>query len=343
MKLFKNKRNDDFVLNAGDFINSLDLSGGKKSNNPLYTLHLEIIKGVDNLNYSKRKASNYVIELFQKSFDLSSKKKCQIQINRLNEKRVVGRIEFTISRLIKRWMELQDETLISTFKETMQYSDYQVEQIINSLTSKELKFAENLLFNFYENYLEGQITGLSLDEITSQTFYLNYANGLPFNKYSYVQLVDNHDWRENIYKYSIEVDVAEFDDDEVIDDSEEYIEEDEVMEKLDETWGNSIWEVGSRNWDFYDCELKNKTLKYAILDADIFESINKYVFELEVFKNLAIPKIEFLVLVDNQLMLDNIQKYQGNAKRERMVKLINSVYDYKSNKEQHDHSKIQIF
>jgi len=339
MRLFKNKKNDDFVLNAGGFLKSLDLSGSKKSNNPLYTLHLEILRGVDNLNQSQKKVSNYVIDLFQKSFDLSSKKKCQIQINRLNEKRAVGNIEFTISELIKRWMELQDETLISTFKETMNYSDYQIEQINNSLTSKELKFAENILFNFYENYLKGKITGLSLDEITKQTFFLYYTNELPFNKYSYVQLVDNHNWREEIYKYPVEENDAEFDDD---DNSEENIEEDEITIKLDETWGNSIWEVGNRNWGFYDFELKNKTLKYAILDTDIFESLNKYVFELEVFKNLSLPKKKFLSVLDNQRILNIIQDYHGEEKRERMVKLINSVYNYKSNKEQDNQNIFQI-
>lgn len=324
MNLFSKKTNrDNIVLNSANFIKSLDLSGTKINDFVGYNLYLEILKSFEELNESYKKASNYIDNLFRESFVLSKFKDSEkIKTILNNEKRIVGNIEFTVAALIKRWMELQDDALSPTFKETMNYSDSQIEQIKNSLLANELKFAEILLNEFYKNYLKGEITGLSLDKITKKTFYLNYSNNIPFKKYSNIQFVDNHSWRENVFKYPIDEDSD--------DKNEEELEiEDEITKRLDDSLGDSIWEIGNRNFTLYDFELKKKTLKYPILNISVFESLDKYVSDIEVFKNSYCAKMKFLMVFDNSDILYSIENYHGKEKRESMTKLIDAIYNYK--------------
>jgi len=341
MKLFNNSNKkinlENIVLNSSDFIKSLNLSDKPDNKFVGYTLYLKIVEGIEKFNESKAKTSEYIKDAVCNSFNLSTSSEYNKTINRLQQnKRIVGNItigdvkknvEFTIAALIKRWMELQDNFLIPTFKETMNYSDTLIEQINNSLTPNELKLAENILFNFYEDYLMGNITGLSLDEITRKEYELNYTSYIPFKKYSYTQLINDRLWTDKIYTDREPESDYEFEDD---DEDNDLIEvgDEKVREKLDSLWGNSLNEVGNRNWDFYSSTQKNKIIKYPILEIGIFNSLNKYTYELEVFKNTSQQKVDFLVIFDNHEILDNVKKYHGRKKYKYLIELIDSLYNY---------------
>jgi|GEM_PF-4897079 len=327
-KTNKKERVENIVLNSSNFIKSLNLSNKPDNEFIGYNLYLEIVAGIKRFDEGKLQSKDYIKDALYKAFNLPSTSEYDKIINQLNNnKRIVGEnTEFTVSSLIKRWMEIQDNFLIPSFKETMGYSDTLIEQINNSLTSNELKFAENILFDFYENYLMGHITGLSLDEITRQEYGLNYTTGIPFKKYSYTQLINDKLWEDDIYKYREENDDEEDSNEEEYDD---YIKigDEKVREKLESLMGGVLNEV-SRCFYCFDSEYKNNVIKYPILEVGIFDSLNKYIYELEAFKNLTKQKVDFLVVFDNNDIRQKIKKNHGKKKHKYLLELIEGIYYY---------------
>lgn len=338
-KLFKeSKVTKEILVNSGEFIDSLNLSEPKEKFIG-YEKYLQLIDGINKLNNSKIEIHNYIKEAFCSSFGCSLDSNEYKNVLRSLElkKRIFGEttlqngkksiLSFTIASLIKRWMELQDNYLIPTFKNTMCYSSDIIDNINNSLTSQELKFAEMLLKDFYKDYLKGAITGLSIDEITKKEFGLYYTSSIPFGKYSYVQIGKDMLWSSDIYEDDSDY---MFDDDADTDEIEDEIEliEDSVEEKINNSWGNSLNELGFRNYEFYNGSEDYKVIKYPIMNTNIFESINKFTHELEVFKNLLQPKKDFLIIFDNEEILRAIKKYHGRRKFRYLINLIKHAYIY---------------
>jgi len=216
----------------------------------------------------------------------------------------------------------------------MYYPDRLIEKINNSLTTNQLKFAENILFYFYEDYLDGNITGLSLDEIVRREYDVEYTSNIPFRKYSYTQLVENIVWTDEVFedhnKESDNYDDNSFDEIEIGDEI--------IRDRIELLWKNSLFEVCWKNFGLYNSgsifstsniEVGHKIIKHQLLDVSIFNSLSKYVHELEAFKNLIKPKVDFLILDDKEIK-NIIEIEHGKAKYKHFLKLIESVYLYGS-------------
>ena len=310
-----------------------------------FKLYMSFLEGINSYKIGKAKTFEYIEDVYCESFKLSSKtdeykkaiikmENSMIKFNPIimpNGEKIP--VIFNTSSLIKRWMELQDDFLIPSIKKNMYYSDSLIENILNSLSVNQLKFAENILFHFYEDYLNGNITGLSLDEIVRREYNIEYTTNIPFKKYSYTQLVENILWSDDVYEnYNKEIDNYD-------DVNYDEIGDEQIREKIEFLWENSLLEVCSKNFTLYNSRSinnflysskigdKHKIVKYKLLDVSIFNSLIKYVHELEAFKNLIKQKVDFLIIDDKEFK-NSIKINHGKAKYKYLLKLIDSVYLY---------------
>jgi hypothetical protein len=318
----KAKTDKEVILESHDFMKMQPKVG--------YDLYLGVVEGVKSYESSSRTCNTFVNELLKEAYGTSGDT-LKLKKNLNSELIVICGQEFTKASLIKRWMELQDLFLIPTFMNTMKYSEFQIEMIKNSLSLNEVKFAESLLNNFYENYLLGRITGLSLNSITEKNFALSYTNNLKFGIYSNIMLRDNNSWKGNQFINFLEDDEDEEDDDDI-----EEIENIEI--KLDLGLGDSINEVSNRNWDFYypdSVYMESSNLKkpinipiykHDLLEVSVFSALDKYVYELESFKNLYPPRLEFLSIYDHGYILSHFSRKDFK----KISKLIDATYGFSS-------------
>lgn len=267
----------------------------------------------------------------------------------IEEEKVVGefldkgskkiQLKMTTGQLMKRWMELQDRTLLPTFRQTMQYTDEIINKINNSLTAQEKEISQWVLSEFFPTYIKHGYDGVSLDKVYGDVYniYLTSVVGYPESleslKYSYIEVADSkEEWIEGGVLEDEEVD----DEDEDDKNGEPETEHGEWEEKYWESgFGEEEEEVKEDDLE-YDVLIKlirsferlssstKRTIKSPIKDLCIYEALYKFIFQLEHFKAFAQFYRKAHAVYSSQKVRAVIQQYHGD----REISLLDNLLDY---------------
>ncbi len=258
-----------------------------------------------------KSAVNAIQEKIASTYNVrvGSKEYKKIIVQQIEEEREFGEyldsegnkieLKMTTGQLMKRWMELQDETLLPTFKQTMLYTEEMINKINNSLTKQEEEIAQWILSEFFPKYILSGYDGISLDKVYGDVYniYLSSLDGvseaLNSLKYSYVEVEGgSEDW--------VEGDVFDEDDE----DEEDEDEDDEDDELKHEEWEEKYWlngfgeEEDEMEEDYLEhdvlmklirsCERLSsstkRTIQGSLKNVCIYKTLYKFILQLEYFK-----------------------------------------------------------
>jgi hypothetical protein len=259
-------------------------------------------------------------------------------------------LNFTVGELLQRYIELQSGLFTSTLKETMHYTDEMISSISNSLSLEETKFCEFILQDFYPNYLKGKFVTDSLDIAYGNLYGLritDYMSNL-FGRYTYCLFENDLDLLQyqRYFKSGnssqkiidttnglIDSDLDDLDDEDELDlesDFESDIDTNEIIKELmhHENAFNHL--MGSIN-------IIGENLDYAypepIRTVNVIDAIIGYIFQIENFKNLTIPIMEFSNTFRDPKILNAISQNFGLDLRNITYELIYRLNHYQKDLE----------
>lgn len=240
------------------------------------------------------------------------------------------RLKMTSSQLIKRWMELQDATLLPTFKSTMHYTDEMIHAITESLTADELAIAGWMLKEFYPGHMTGKYDGVSIDKRYGDIYGVYLTSLLGFDAvkptglgyrtpygicYSYVEVEDGEEEWERADKFdrgTREGSQAEEEEEE----DEPVCDKDTVLLRLIRSYER----IGAG---------KHIELTKPLKLMGAYESVQKYVIEMENFKafsELRRTANSVLNVLEGGSFRKIVQQYHGSQALALLDRFLESFF-----------------
>lgn len=228
-------------------------------------------------------------------------------------------LAMTTSQTMKRWMELQDETLLPTFRRTMHYTDEIIALIEHSLKGEELHIAGWMINEFYPAHMTGKYDGISLDEEYGKMYHINLTSFMEFYSspydipYSYTEVVNGEEEWEVDQNYEGVFGEAEEDsvDEGEIDEDELNYDEDDVLPRLIKSYER----IGAKGHIRLTKPLK-------LLGA--YESLQKYVIEMEHFKAFSKLRRDVCRVFNDAEVRLAIQQYHGDEALDTLDRFLHS-------------------
>ena len=228
-------------------------------------------------------------------------------------------LAMTTSQTMKRWMELQDETLLPTFRRIMHYTDEIIALIEHSLKAEELHIAGWMINEFYPAHMTGKYDGIPLDKEYGKMYHI-YLTSLmesytsPYDiPYSYTEVENGEEeWEvDQNYVGVFKEDEEDSGDEEEVDQAELNYDEDDVLPRLIKSYER----IGAKG------RIKlTKPLK--LLGA--YESLQKYVIEMEHFKAFSKLRRDVCRVFNDAEVRLAIQQYHGNEVLDTLDRFLHS-------------------
>lgn len=228
-------------------------------------------------------------------------------------------LTMTTSQTMKRWMELQDETLLPTFRRIMHFTDEIMELIEHSLKAEELHIARWMINEFYPAHMTGKYDGISLDKAYGKIYHI-YLTSLmesytsPYDiPYSYIE-VENEEEEWEVDQNDDGV-FWEAEDDNV---DEEAIAEDELNYDADE-----VLPILIASYERIGAKGRIKLTKpLKLLGA--YESLQKYIIEMEHFKAFSRLRRDVCLIFNDAEVRLAIQQYHGDEALDTLDRFLHS-------------------
>jgi len=227
-------------------------------------------------------------------------------------------LAMTTSQTMKRWMELQDETLLPTFRRIMHFTDEIIALIRQSLKAEELHIAGWMINEFYPSHMIGKYDGISLDKEYGKMYFIYLTSLISYTSpydipYSYTEVENGEEEWEVDQNYDGIFGEAEEDgvDEEGVDEVELNYDEDDVLPRLIKSYER----IGAKGHIRLIKPLK-------LLGA--YESLQKYVIEMEHFKAFSkLRRDVYRVYNDAEVRLA-IQQYHGDEALDILDRFLHS-------------------
>lgn len=231
------------------------------------------------------------------------------------------KLAMTTSQTMKRWMELQDETLLPTFRRIMHYTDEIIALIEHSLKAEELQIAGWMINEFYPAHMTGKYDGISLDEEYGKMYHIYLRHFADYTSpydipYSYTEVENGEEVWEIDQNDDSVFSEAEEDSEDSMD--EEEIAEDELNHDADEVLPRLITSyerIGAKGRIRLISPLR-------LLGA--YESVQKYIIEMEHFKAFSKLRNQVYLLYNNSDVRLAIQQYHGDEALQTLDRFLHS-------------------
>ena len=217
-------------------------------------------------------------------------------------------LTMTTSQTMKRWMELQDETLLPTFRRIMHYTDEIIALIEHSLKGEELHIAGWMINEFYPAHMTGKYDGISLDKAYGKMYHIYLTSFMEFYSspydipYSYIKVEnEEEEWEAE----DDSVDEGEIDEDEL------NYDEDDVLPRLIKSYER----IGAKGHIRLTKPLK-------LLGA--YESLQKYIIEMEQFKAFSRLRRDVCLMFNDAEVRLAIQQYHGDEALDTLDRFLHS-------------------
>ena len=228
-------------------------------------------------------------------------------------------LAMTTSQTMKRWMELQDETLLPTFRRIMHYTDEIIALIEHSLKGEELHIAGWMINEFYPAHMTGKYDGISLDEEYGKMYHINLTSLMecyssPYDvPYSYTEVENGEEeWEVDQNDDGV---FWEAEEDGV---DEEGITEDELNYDADEVLPRLI-----ASYERIGAKGRIRLIKpLKLLGA--YESIQKYIIEMEHFKAFSKLRRDVCRVFNDAEVRLAIQQYHGDEALNTLDRFLHS-------------------